>query len=278
MNIEVLITTFFEKSGNVENIETVFCTYTQTEYIRQKGKEIAQSGWHQSLRNGNTGVGYTYECLFGIPENNSPDADLFNSVEVKTHRLPARSMLSLFTLSPKHPKFAPSLLLDKFGAYNDHGYKSLYTTIRGTNQNTNKKRYRFNLRVCRQQKKIFIEVRCIKSGLLMSGDVYYNFSDIKKSAAKIEKLVLTGAKVSKINGVEYFQYSEPKLMVRSSFETLLSLIEQGIVRLDIRLGTYRTGKNAGKTRDHGAAFRIRHQNISELFSPLEYTKEKTVNF
>ena len=50
---------------------------------------------------------------------------------------------------------------------------------------------------------------------------------------------------------------------------IIDLIEQANIMIDIRLGTYRTGKNTGKLHDHGTAFRIKKQDIYHLYSNIE---------
>lgn len=246
------------------------CSPSQIYFIATKGQQIVDLGWLPSMRNGNTGVGYTYETMFGIKENNSKKADLFDCIEVKAHRLPAKSMLSLFTLSPKNQKQSASHLLSQFGQPNIKTHtKSLHTTIRGYRQNTYKKKYRFSLNVCHESERVIIEVRCIESGELLSEDTYYHFSEIEKATKKIQNLMLVGAKTRRVNGEEQFQYVLPKLYKAKPFDVILDLIEQGIICLDIRIGVYRSGKNVGKVHDHGAAFRIRHRHLNELFVRLD---------
>jgi hypothetical protein len=34
---------------------------------------------------------------------------------------------------------------------------------------------------------------------------------------------------------------------------------------DIRIGSYKTGSNYGKVHDHGSGFRVRKENMSDVF-------------
>ena len=45
-------------------------------------------------------------------------------------------------------------------------------------------------------------------------------------------------------------------------------------KYDIRLGVYRTGKNAGKPHDHGSAFRL--TRLSEKNFPLMFKTHKRI--
>lgn len=47
--------------------------------------EVHKRGWVDSLREGDTGIGYTFETLIGVKENNDKKAD-FNGIEIKCKR------------------------------------------------------------------------------------------------------------------------------------------------------------------------------------------------
>ena len=36
--------------------------------------------------------------------------------------------------------------------------------------------------------------------------------------------------------------------------------------IDIRIGSYKSGKNLGKTHDHGTGFRIKPEDLKNLYS------------
>jgi hypothetical protein len=37
---------------------------------------------------------------------------------------------------------------------------------------------------------------------------------------------------------------------------------------DIRIGVHNSGKNIGRTHDHGSGFRVKKENVSELFDEV----------
>jgi hypothetical protein len=53
--------------------------------LKDKLSVINQMGYVVSLRNGNTGIGYTLETLLGLEENNLKTPD-FGDVELKSQR------------------------------------------------------------------------------------------------------------------------------------------------------------------------------------------------
>ena len=61
--------------------------------------KIRKKGWVKSLREGDTGIGYTFEKLIGKQEENLPIAD-FGSIEIKTTRTNSRKRIHLFSAVP----------------------------------------------------------------------------------------------------------------------------------------------------------------------------------
>ena len=54
-----------------------------------------------------------------------------------------------------------------------------------------------------------------------------------------------------------------------SFTKFLNLIDKGLIMYDIRIGSYKTGKDVGKAHDHGSGFRILEKNLTKLYSTCE---------
>ncbi len=62
----------------------------------QRLKEIKDTGYVKTHRQGNTGIGKTLEDLLGIEENNIPSPNAAR-IELKSGRKGSPSMLTLFT-------------------------------------------------------------------------------------------------------------------------------------------------------------------------------------
>ena len=54
------------------------------EEVVNKLRTIRDKGFIKTLREGSTGIGYTFEMLFGVRENNIPIPDIGGRVEIKT--------------------------------------------------------------------------------------------------------------------------------------------------------------------------------------------------
>ena len=67
--------------------------------LEGKLKLIKDQGYVKSQRGGPTGIGYTFETLLGIKENNLPIPDIGGRVEIKTIRKDSQSLITLFTFN-----------------------------------------------------------------------------------------------------------------------------------------------------------------------------------
>lgn len=209
--------------------------------IEKAIKELSEKGWVKSNRTHNTGIGKTLEDYLGITENNIALPD-FGVMELKSQRAGTISMITLFTKKPEGITNAE--ILAKFG-YPDPEYpqhKILHQTIANGKKNIRG----FHCQIDEKQGKLLI----MKNRKVLG---YYTLEFLKQKAAeKIgDGLILVFADCKKIKKQEYFHYKEAWLLKSIDPTKFLELS-----KYDIRLGVYRSGKNAGKPHDHGSAFRL----------------------
>ena len=69
--------------------------------------------------------------------------------------------------------------------------------------------------------------------------------------------------MSKIKSQDEFIY------YNFDFQKFLTEIENGNIQFDIRIGVYNSGRNYGKTHDHGSGFRVKRENFQNLYSSFE---------
>ncbi len=233
---------------------------------------IKQRGWVVSNRIHDTGIGKTFEDLIGIHENNNFLADYRNVLELKSKRELSESMVTLFTKSPSFPKKVNSILREKYGQPdgNAEGMKILHTTISGAKFNTFISKIGFKLEVDMKQKKIFIIIKDLQSGKIEDTNIYYSFEDINEIIdKKCKYIAYITAENKKENNKEYFKFTRAVLLSGLTFEKFIEFVKKGIIVYDIRLGVYRSGKNKGKTHDHGSGFRILKNNLNQVFEIKE---------
>lgn len=64
---------------------------------------------------------------------------------------------------------------------------------------------------------------------------------------------------------EYFFFNKAEIYSDPSVDRFLGLLDKVLNMYDIRIGSYRSGKNYGKTHDHGSGFRIMGANLRLLY-------------
>lgn len=224
--------------------------------------------WIQATRKGNTAIGKTLEDYFEIEENNIDAPDLAG-FEIKSQRELAKSRITLFTKAPTNPKNANTLLRQRFGKTddNDPNLKILHTTISHQKYNTHASGYNFTLQCNDNDEKIYLKVQENSTKKIISENVYWSYSVIDKIIKnKIQHLAFVEAEVKKENNVEFFNYRRMTLFSGLNLKQFLKFIRKsdGIV-IDIRLGSYKSGKKYGKTHDHGTGFRIDRNQLESLY-------------
>lgn len=216
--------------------------------------------WVPSHRIHDTGIGKTLEDLLGIKENNfpGPNGEL---VELKSMRKDSSSMISLFTKTPS-PKGSVKKLLEDYGypSEKDPTKPNLHVDLYG-NRVT-------NIRGVHSLKLITSESRVEISN--MNGMIYGGWDHKvlqKRFESKIHRVLLVKAENKFEGDKEWFRYSEAWVLTGFSFERFIKLIQEGIVKVELRIGVYPEGHlQAGQPHDHGTGFRVLERNLQDCFA------------
>ncbi|SCG86933.1 MvaI/BcnI family restriction endonuclease [Methanobacterium congolense] len=228
---------------------------------------IKEKGWVESHRKHDTGIGKTFEDLIGIVENNNYLADYQGILELKASRILSESMVTLFTKAPQ-PRGINSLMREKYGNPDPKadGLKTIHTTFSALKFNNFVKNYGFKLEINESERRIYILVKNLKTGEIEDTDIYYEFDTLKTIIEnKCKYIAHINAESKKLDGKEYFRFKECYLLTGLTFEKFIQLIKEGLILYDIRIGVFRSGKNKGKTHDHGSGFRFKKNNLEEIF-------------
>lgn len=238
--------------------------------VKNEFQRIKLLGFVKSNRsNKNDGaIGNTFEDYLGVRENNLKDPD-FAGFEVKSKRELTSSYLSLFTKSPSSPRGANAYLKNTFGKADEDFplLKKLNSSVFGHRWNSLYSAFSLKLQVNRKAEKLILLVKD-NDGNLVSDVVYWEFSALKKAARKIASLFFVSASSNKIEGTEYFHFNSAKVFLNFDFNKFLDTIENGAIMFDIRIGSYKSGKRIGKAHDHGSSFRIKRENIGQLYEKV----------
>ena len=223
--------------------------------IKKKLPEINRSGFIESKRAGDTGVGYTLEEELGIAENNKRTQDLIyqgKKVELKAQRSSTTSPVTLFSQKPRKPNLTSKKMLAKYGYTDKKGRLALYVTLKVSEPNPQG----LMLRVDEEKDKLYVSHS-------KDGDLWFwNTNNLK---LKVERLLFVVADSKKIDGKEYFHYVEAYFLIGFNKNRFLQLIEQGKIVVDMRMYL----KKSGAVRDHGIAFRGKFKDFKVCYDTQE---------
>lgn len=231
---------------------------------------IKNLGFVKSRRKNNTGIGKTFEDYLGVTENNDKLPD-FAGFEVKSQRALTSSFLTLFTKSPTGPNGANTYLRDTYGEeYEEYpNLKKLHTSIFSNRFNTYKGATGFKIVNDKENRIVRLEIKDLSTNKIVDNKVFWSYDELESALTKkLKALFYVNAETRKTYDIEEFHYTKAKIFLEPCFENLLKLIDSGKLMVDIRIGSYKTGKNKGKTHDHGTGFRIKPSDLELLYADI----------
>lgn len=221
--------------------------------VTKKLKEIKDLGFIKTHRAHDTGIGKTLEDLLDIEENNIQLPDL-GEIELKAKRIDSSSMLTMATKSPD-PRGVNKVLFDKYKYLDDEGKYNLHSTVYGSRSNNQ------SLQVAFSDDKLILEN---KYNIEASWPISI-FDDVLKGKSDKILIVFAETKGEKKSPNEEFHYTEAFLLSGLNKSKLKKAILEDKLKIDIRIGVYRSGKNKGKYHDHGTGFRISKRDFLQIF-------------
>ncbi len=214
-------------------------------------------GFIPTRRVHDTGIGQTLEYLLGIKENNFSLPDI-GDIELKAKRIESGSMLTIATKSPL-PKGINKILFNKYKYLDKEKKYNLHSTIYGSRKNKQ------SFQVIFDKEKLLLKNR-YKINAYWPISV---FDDVLKVKSDKILFVLAETKGERKSPKEKFHYVESYLLSDLNINKFKSAIEKDKLKIDIRIGVYRSGKNKGKYHDHGTGFRINKRDFLHLFDSFE---------
>jgi len=225
--------------------------------LKEQLEKIKLMGFVKTHRAHDTGVGKTLEDLLNIKENNLRLPDV-GDVELKAKRIDSGSMLTIATKSPE-PRGVNRVLFEKCKYLDKEKQFNLHSTVCGSRKNP-------------QLFQIVFENNHLVLKNKYGIEAYWPisiFDDVLK--AKSNKILLAFAKTEgeRKTKNEKFHYTEVYLLSNLNIRKFKSAIEDDKLKIDIRIGVYRSGKDKGKYHDHGTAFRINKKDFLHLFDNFD---------
>lgn len=247
--------------------------YESMKELKEKFEVIREKGYVKTSREGATGIGKTFEDLIGKEEDHEETPD-FKGIEIKTKELGTpNEYITLFCASPRGPhEYETHYLVDKYG-YPDaifENKKVLNRSIYSGDLRGNK--YFFTLK--NDYRRMIIKLKIIDNFLeTLEDEIYWTYYDLEtKLYRKHRYLALVKAVKRNIKGETYYKYYDIKFYKIKNFESFLSLVEEGKIRVNLRIGIYRSGKREGEIHDRGTAFQIRESDLLKLFDEINISE------
>lgn len=237
------------------------------EKLQKEFERIKNKGYIKGISNNYSSIGRTFEAELNLPENTFSVPDYYG-IEIKTRRSYSKSYITLFTAVPNGEcLFEIERLKETYGypSKKDRNYKVLYAEVFGNKLNFAGIKYQYKLDVIRNEKKIYLTI-FNRSNCLIERKIYWSFDYLKeKLTNKLEYLAIINTWTNKIENWNYFKYYKMNIYKLKNFNSFIDLIEDGTIKLNIKVDIHMDKKYYGKTYDHGCGFTIEEKNLYKLY-------------
>lgn len=210
-------------------------------------------GYVKNQRKGSTGIGFTFEQLMGVIENNIPIPDLGGRIEIKTTRRDSNSLLTLFTFN-KGAWIEKQKNVIEFYGYNDQdGKKALKRTLKFNSTGD------LILSINEQNHSVSLVDKKLNK-ILATWSLY---AIVGKFSTKLDRVlyVIADRKIN-VNGDEEFWYNEAYMLSEPLVDNFIHAFKNSKVAIDLRMHL----KENGIVRNRGTAFRVYEKNFPSLFN------------
>lgn len=235
--------------------------------LQRQFKRIKNMGYVKSVRRGSTGIGATFEALLGKSEESFSIPDYYG-IEIKTKRSYSKAYITLFNAVPTGSCYYEVKRLRDIYGYRDPvdvRLKQLNVDIYANRLNRVGVKYYFDLMIDRNLEKVFL---CVydRNKVLIDKSTYWDFDILKeKLYRKLWVLALVKAWPNRMGGWEYFKYYKMNIYILKDFDCFIDLIDKGVIKLILKVGSYHDDKRYGQVLSHGVSFCIREDDLIELF-------------
>jgi hypothetical protein len=235
----------------VRNIDSPTFSYDSplTDFV-QHFDRVREMGWIESLRTGDTGIGYTFETLIGIEENNNQDAD-YKGIEVKCKQKKegqvSSGKINLFQKGPTwRDNRSAKERIKHIGYLTDEMRYSCHSQLTTLPNN-------LDLKLLIQDSERRIDLR--KSAEVL-GDWTYNRLE-KSLLKKHARAVFVKADVRKTSKTTHFRYDELVYCERPTIQNFVALIESRQLVFEFMMSQ----KENGSVRNHGYPWRLNREDL-----------------
>jgi hypothetical protein len=236
---------------------TAFSTDPILSELLSKFDQVREQGWIDTLREGDTGIGYTFESLLGIRENNDQTAD-FKGIEIKCKGVKEGGVanygkINLFQAGPTW--LFNSTARERLRILGKLGPDGLYACHSQVTSRTN------NLG-------LLLKILGADSRINLQKDAnalaYWSFQQLEKRLAeKHSRAAFIRAGTRQIKGKTQYSYAELVYCDKPSIERFVNLVSQRNIVFEFLMSE----KLDGTVRNHGYPWRlIRSAFLEQLFA------------
>ena len=232
--------------------------------------QIKKLGWVASLRDGPTGVGYTFESLLNKKENNFRKPD-FKNIEIKTIKYLSKRKIHLFNATPEPLLFNSIYTIVKRYGYPDKDYPN-YKVFNISINAVDEKQVGNNclrLFVNRKKRKVYLLVRNIFDRSV-DMDYYWSFDYLDRVLReKLTNLAIIWSCYKKEYNHDMFFYTKIDYYKYTNIENFILLIEKGLIEITFKISIFKDKERLGRIHDRGTDFSIYEKNINLLFEKID---------
>lgn len=219
--------------------------------------EVKTRGWIDTMRRGPTGIGYTFETLLGIKENNDQIAD-FKGIEIKCKGVKEGSggnsgKINLFQSGPIWlAKLSAKERVKVIGRPGSDGLFSCHSQVTTTANNLG-----LLLQIISDQNKIDLRKEADALG-------YWPFAKLEKRLTeKHSRAVFVKANIRRGNGKTQYRYDELVYCEKPNIDRFVDLVSQRHIVFEF---IYSSRPN-GVPKNHGYPWRLsRAEFLDQLFA------------
>ncbi len=223
--------------------------------LLEKFDDVKGMGWVDALRSGDTGVGYTFETLIGVAENNSREAD-YKGIEIKCKQLKdsgaGGGKINLFQQTPKWTLSLSGIeRLKLLGRQGLDGHYACHSQV--TTQSNN-----IDLKLALLDLEQRIDL------LRGEDEIGYWLFDVlqKRLEEKHSRAVFVKAKVRRKGDGAQFSYEELVYCEHPSIQRFVELVRSRDIVFEFLMS-----EKDGRVRNHGYPWRLgRSELLDSLFS------------
>ncbi len=238
--------------------------------LKKEFERIKSIGWIKEKVKGNGSCGLTFEELLKKEKDEFPIPD-YDDIEIKAMNDNTKTNLHLFNLTPDGDYLFPiKRVLCELGYPNkdNQHLKRFYKSFNTKN---------YTKIIFGRKGKIKVNYEKSKVELLVFNDKDENTNigiswsfDYLKSRLELKLKLLAFIRVSSciICNEGYYHYHKINFYKLKDFDNFIKLINDGVIEITFKIGTYNTGSKFGKEYDHGTDFSIKVDNLELLYDKI----------